>query len=114
MWKGVLLLSKKPYYRIQQTYWDYQKNFFLFSKASCNYIFASCKLFLKYIFSSLDLLIIAFLKPLVIYFEWFALYNFFINGACMFKTLKNVFSNSLHMFICVVDKIFSRSSLKDT
>ena len=30
----------------------------------------------------------------------------------MFKTLKNVSSNCLHVFICVVDKIFCRSSLK--
>ena len=70
--------------------------------------------FLKYIFSSLDLLIIGFLKALVTYCERFALNNFFFNGVCMFKTLKNVSSNNLHVFICVMDKIFCRFSLKDS
>ena len=32
----------------------------------------------------------------------------------MFKTLKNVSSNCSHVFVCVADKIFCLSSLKDS
>ena len=32
----------------------------------------------------------------------------------MFKALKNMSPNCLHLFICIVDKIFCRSSLKDS
>ena len=88
LWKKVFLLSKKSC-RIQQVYWDCQKEFFFFFKVWSNNFSAS-------------------------YCEWFGLNNYFFNNECIFKTLKNVSPNCRHVFICDEDKIFWRSALKDS